>query len=122
MLISAFSRSLSVAIKTLKEFFVLAFDVIADEPEQVALGQLGRIRCRLGIDRARPSGALLLEALEACVPFEVAERPEFPRLCYAGRLQRMLNELLADFFDEVLRHAPAVVINSVAAAMQTLIA
>ena len=104
MLISAFSRSISrgIAGKALTEFFILVFDVLADQPEQIAVGQLGRIHRRLGIGRVGRRVGILLKAVEAGVPFEVSERPEFLRLCQTGRVQRILNELFANFFDEVL--------------------
>jgi hypothetical protein len=109
-----------IACKTLTEFFILVLDVLADQPKQLAFGQLGRIHCGLGLGRLALRRGIL-QGVEAGVPLEVSERPEFLRLCQTGRVQRILNELLANFFDEVLRHLAAVVIDAIAA-KQMLIA
>ena len=123
MLISAFSRSLSggLAAKRLRNSSSLRSTYSRTRRSKSPSDNLSRIHRVLGIGRVRPRVGILLQAVETCVPFEVFERPEFLRLCQAGRVQRMLNELLANFFDEVRRNATAVVIDPVAA-KQTLIA
>ena len=105
-----------IADQVLTEFFVLALDIVADQPKQIAFGQLSRTRCRCGIGTV---GRLFLQGSEAGVPFEVSKRAAFLRLCKAGRFQRLLNERSANIFDELQRHA-TLIIKDALAAQQTL--